>query len=379
MTTTQPKEIMTDRERLLNIMAGRSPDRIPWIPRPDIWYEANRLRGRLPAKYQGWTLDKIRRDLGMGTWETTDVYRAELRDVEVTTHEVGMELLTRYVTPVGTVSTRQRTSETLQQLGIVGQTVERMIKGPEDYPVVEYIVGHTDVIPIYDEYLARVGAIGDNGYPMAAGPMDPLSQLMLEFVGYNDVYYHLHDYPKQVASLSEALRHLASTIQGVILDSPARLVMSGSHFSSMMTPPKMFKEMMPYYQSFSERLHERGKFMVCHADGDTELLLELLVEAGYDAMDSFVTAPMVPVTLERAREVFGNKVVIWGGLPSTLLCDPTTDAEFEEYMTYLFRAIAPGDAFILAVADNIMPESKLERLERVVAMIEEYGSYPVGG
>ena len=375
MTTKQ--DGMTNRERILKIVAGESPDRVPWIPRPDIWYEANRLRGTLPAKYREATLDEVRRDLGMGTWDQAEVYRAELRGVDVITHEEGRDAVTEYVTPAGTVSTRLRTSETLQSAGIVGQKVERLIKGPDDYAAVEYMVAHTDVIPIYDEFMAREAWIGEHGCPLVLAPMDPISQLMLDFVGYNNVYYHLHDYPRQVASLSEALLDLAARMQDVVLDSPADLVFSGSHFGSMMTPPPVFRKMLPYYQAFAERIHARGKWMVCHADADTSLLLDLLVEAGYDMMDSFVTAPMVPVTLEQARAVFGRKVTIWGGLPSTLLCDPTTDAEFEAYMQYLLRTIAPGDAFILGVADNIMPESKLERIERVGELIEEYGRYPV--
>jgi len=368
---------MTNRERMLAVMAGRSPDRIPWIPRPEVWYEARRRAGTLPAKFRRMTLNEIRHALRMGTWINTPIFRTELHDVEVRTHEHGRALVAEHVTPAGTVSTRSRRSEKLEQLGMSGQEVEKMIKGPSDYPAVEYIYQHIEVLPNYEDYLAVERELGDDGYPMTWSFMDPLSEIMLELVGYNEVYYHLHDYPKLVASLSETLAAHAAKIQQVVLDSSARLVMCGSHFSSMMTPPKIFKQMMPFYQAFSERLHRRDKLMVCHADADTSQLLELLVEAGYDAMDSFVTAPMVPVTLERARAVFGNKVIIWGGLPSTLLCDPATDDEFEAYMRNLFRVIAPGDAFILAVADNIMMESKVERLERVADMVEEYGAYPV--
>ena len=57
---------MTNRERLLTIMAGRMPDRIPWIPRLQIWYEAHRRRGDLPERYRGWSLDEIERHLEMG-------------------------------------------------------------------------------------------------------------------------------------------------------------------------------------------------------------------------------------------------------------------------------------------------------------------------
>jgi hypothetical protein len=46
-------------------------------------------------------------------------------------------------------------------------------------------------------------------------------------------------------------------------------------------------------------------------------------------------------------------------------------------MIDLFRTIAPGDAFILGVADNVLAEAKLERVARVGEMVREYGVYPI--
>jgi len=46
-------------------------------------------------------------------------------------------------------------------------------------------------------------------------------------------------------------------------------------------------------------------------------------------------------------------------------------------MDDLFRTIAPGKAFILGVADNVMPGAKIERIRRVTEMIEKRGAYPV--
>ena len=93
--------------------------------------------------------------------------------------------------------------------------------------------------------------------------------------------------------------------------------------------------------------------------------------------ECFVTAPMVPLTMEKARAVWGTDVIIWGGIPSVLLCDPVRDAEFEAYMQQLFCTIAPGDAFILGVADNVMAEAKLSRIERVSEMVRERGQLPI--
>ncbi len=42
--------MMTNRERILAIMEGRSPDRIPWIPRMLLWWLAQRNAGTLPEK-----------------------------------------------------------------------------------------------------------------------------------------------------------------------------------------------------------------------------------------------------------------------------------------------------------------------------------------
>jgi len=145
-----------------------------------------------------------------------------------------------------------------------------------------------------------------------------------------------------------------------------------------MTPPHMFRKYItPYYKELSALLHARGKSLAWHADDDTKDLLAEIKEAGFDMSECFTTAPMVSVTLEEARAAWGRDVIIWGGVPSIIL-EPTFPAdEFEAYMRGVFRAIAPGDAFILGVADNVMPTSLIERVERISELVEQYGTYPV--
>ena len=38
-------------------------------------------------------------------------------------------------------------------------------------------------------------------------------------------------------------------------------------------------------------------------------------------------------------------------------------------MLDLFETVAPGDGFILGVADNVMPETKFERILRISEMV----------
>jgi len=370
---------MNNRERLMAIMARKSPDRIPWIARLEVWHKAHTLLGTLPEKYTGWSLPEIERDLGLDrSAREGRVFRTELHGVEVQSEERGDGTVTEYITPVGTVSTLQRRSAELERLGIVGLEVEHMIKGPGDYRVVEYLIEHTEVIPTYDQYRAYDEEIGEESLPIVFIGQDPMTRILQELIGYKDAYFHLRDCRDRLIHLLRVLQEQAAEVQQVVLDSPAMLILHGGNYDSQMTPPYLFEEyIVPYFRPFADRLHERGKFLACHADADTRLLLHLIKAAGFDMVDCFATAPMVSVTLQDARAVFGNDVIVWGGIPSVVLTDTFTDEEFQRYLLRLFHTIAPGDAFILGVSDCVMPGDKLERVARVSEMVREYGSYPI--
>ena len=53
------------------------------------------------------------------------------------------------------------------------------------------------------------------------------------------------------------------------------------------------------------------------------------------------------------------------------------DAPTEQFMDELFVAIAPGTALILGVADNVMPDAKIERIRRITQLVDQRGTYPM--
>ena len=114
-----------------------------------------------------------------------------------------------------------------------------------------------------------------------------------------------------------------------------------------------------------------------HADADLTGLEELVLEVGYDIAECLVTSPMAKITLQRCRQVWNDRIVIWGGIPSILLCEPFSDEQFEDYMRDLFCTIAPGNAFVLGVADMLVPATIWERFERIGALVEEWGICPI--
>ncbi len=372
---------MTNRERILAILEGQLPDRIPWIPRLQIWYDANRLSGTLPDEYNSLSLREVERRVFGGTAARDGViYRIKMENVEVRTRQVAeMDQVTEYETPVGVVTTRLRSTERLRQQGIQDAEVEFMLKRREDYAVVEYIIEHTRYEAAYDEYLEYEREVGDEGYPMINCGDCPFHHWMRALTGYNEAYFHLNDFPNEVESLLNTLTdRFKETVWQHMLDSPARLLMHGHHLSSYMTPPPLFEQyILPYYQELTPRLRDAGKVVALHGDNDTRQILGHIERAGFGMVECFVTAPMVETAMTEARAAWGDRVIIWGGVPSVILEEPYAEEQFEQYMDDLFRTIAPGGAFILGIADNAMPGSKIERIKRITELVEQRGDLPL--
>jgi hypothetical protein len=327
------------------------------------------------------TLREIERDLGVGApARDARVVRSQMHGVEVKEHWLtSMEKLTEYVTPLGTVSTLFRGSDYLRERDIQDLQVEFMLKRREDYAVVEYIIEHTTHTPTYDAYLAYEREIGGDGYPMVQEGDCPFHTFLRQLCGYNEGYYHLNDYTTEVEHLLTVMTQRdRQNVWPLIAASPARLILHGAHFSSQMTPPSVFATYIePYYQEFSALLHKRGKVLTLHADNDARAILKNIERAGYDMVECFATFPMVPTTLAEARAEWGERMIIWGGVPSYILEDNYSEADFEAYMDGLFKTIAPGRAFILGIADNALPGAKIERIRRISQMVAERGAYPI--
>ncbi len=377
--------MMTERERVLAILKGESPDRIPWIPRLLIWHRANSLAGTLPPQFNGMDLRESEKKLGMGNpARDGKIYRVEYKNMEVNVskerYEGGVREVSEFITPKGTVRYSTTTSDLFAGLGIEGHIrVEHPLKGPKDYDVWEYVVENTVYVPTYEEYIAYDQSVGNDGLPMVSTGDCPFHIWLLDLVGYEHAYLHLYDFPDRVNRLLDLMAQKEKeNMWEIVANSPATLILHGLHFDSQLTPPRYFsKYITPYYKEFTKLLHDSGKSLTWHADNDTSKLFPLVKEAGFDMVECFATDPLAKCTLKDAREAWGTSVIIWGGIPSVMLEDWYPAEDFESYMKNLFYTIAPGDAFIMGISDNIMPGAEVWRLERIAEMVEEYGYYPI--
>jgi hypothetical protein len=400
---------MTDKERMLRAARGEWADRLPWVPRIDLWHNANSLRGTLPARYRkDATLDEIADDIG-GGWHKVvpeflklrspddDVdrglgifrlrgmpYRAELTGVDREVQRAGDTTRVTYHTPVGSVSYASIYTEEMRRNGVsITWITEHVIKEPKDYRVVGYIFKNIKVSPDYENYLEFQRRVGEKGFAPAFGNSgaSPMQHIMRDFFDATKFYLELYDRPKELKSLCEDMEPFFEQLFQVLADCPAEIVFFGSNYDEMITYPPFFKDhILPYLQQFAGRLHSKGKLLMCHCDGENQGLLELLAESGMDIAEAICPKPMTKVTITDVKKAFRGKITIFGGVPSVALLEESMpDEEFERFMKNLFREIAPGDRFILGVSDTTPPDAKFERLRRITDMVNEWGRLPMRG
>ncbi len=188
---------MTHKDRILKVARGEMVDKIPYVPRLDLWHNANARAGTLPERHQGrsadeiaraegWALHKIVPEFdkpakpedtlhrGIGLYRLKEYlfdfeFSADV-DIEVRDESNPEEEMTRvgYHTPVGRVEVVHGYTKEMREAGAsISLVKEDAIKGPEDYKVLAHIFGNLKLTPSYEGFKAWQDGIGEDGVAVA--------------------------------------------------------------------------------------------------------------------------------------------------------------------------------------------------------------------
>jgi uroporphyrinogen-III decarboxylase len=393
---------MTHRERMLATLRGQPTDQIPWAPRMDLWYIAQRARGTLPPTFAGLTMVEVAENLdvachaiggdftlpgsgdnrlrGLGIDNHQDYpYRVELRGLPIESNDDGENLRTRIRTPAGDLFLHLYRSQQMARDGISLPFVKSYaIHSVADFEAVAQVFEHLVVIPTPDAYRAFHKRMGEQGLAVARGPLaaSPIHLILHELVAMDQFFYLYHDERERMHELAERMAPFFEAVLDALVACEAEVVFWGANYDQDLTWPPFFQaEITPWLQTVSDRLHAASKFVLTHIDGENKKLLPLYPACGFDVAESFCPAPMTKTTLAEMLQGLRPKTTVWGGIPSVALLDTAmADAGFERYLDELFTSIGAGDHLILGVADNVPPDANLERLEAIKQRISAFGA-----
>jgi hypothetical protein len=363
-------------------MRGEQPEHIPFIGRMNLWYNYHRTGGTLPERYQGYDLWAVHRDLnigilGFGAWMTT-FFKKVHRDVEITKTTDGNEETVDCTTPYGTLRTRHQVTDLLRGTVDTGRDIEVIFKGEQDYDALQYLMEHTDIVENYAEYEEFVDAIGEDGVALPFTGWVPMHEIMWRHMGVERFYFELQDHPSRLERLHEAVVQQQRQIIRLAAQCPATAIEVGGNYTEQLTPPHIFERYFaPFYREVAEVFESAGKILVAHGDGDMKQLLRCLMDAGVQVVEAVTPKPMTSIDIGETRALWGDQVTLWGGIPFAILTPQFSDAEFEAYMKELYRAVAPGERFVLGFGDNVPPEALFDRVLWIVDFHEKHGAYPI--
>jgi methylmalonyl-CoA mutase cobalamin-binding domain/chain len=396
------------QSRIMAAFRGAPVDRLPYVPRIDLWYLANSVAGTLPAQHAGRTQNEISRaegwalhhkyafasvgehsdhallHRGIGIFRTRDTVVDFVlpKDVEVRVHREGRLTRVEYHTPAGMVSNTLQYDETMKRLGIsIPLHTEHLIKGPQDYAPACHLFEHMDVVPNFERFNYWAGEeMRDDGVPVVAHfhGASPMQQIQRDLIDATQFFIHYKDHQKELRALVERMEPLYDKILKICCESPAQVVNWGSNFDDMLTYAPYFRqEIQPWVRKASETLGTAGKLLMCHTDGENFGLMDLIRDSGMHIAESICPAPMTKVTLAEYYRRWSGQLTLFGGIPSTIVLPETSEAEFEACLDELFRAVAPGTRMVVGIADQVPPQAVFSRLQRIGERVEREGRVPL--
>ena len=377
MTISATTGELTSRQRILAALNHRMGDRLAWAPYFRTWWESHQKAGNVPAFLQG--AGSYLEAFSYMDLDILDKGAAAAREVYEGVETVEEELpsgciKTRYMTPVGEVySIQERTSaydDTLYKTSYP-------FKSMADYPVIMHLLEVMHYEPSYEEYEERQSQAGNDGQYMSEVPSTPLHRLFINWMGYQDTCFALADYPDEMDQLMGLIFERNQEALEIAMRSPAPIILTPGCTNADFDTPRLYQRYaMPHLKMVSERCHAAGKRHVAHMCGKLKPLLPLIAEAGLDGIESLTPPPYADTYLWEAREALPGVCII-GGVSPHLLVGHWTRHEIEDYLRELFRRMAPGDDFILAVSDDTPCDAEIERFIWIRELLDECGQLPL--
>jgi hypothetical protein len=353
---------MTPRERIVAVLRGETPDRIPFtIKRPQP------QRGEVERKL---------RNEGLAVCIEELPFTTRRPNVEVIQREYWKNGRTHIAetlrTPVGEV-----TQAWIVEPGYNSRHRAKFpVVRPEDYAVVEFIMRDEVYTPAMDAFCREERILGQDGLVFGGwlGPT-PLLQMLWELLGTGTFCVDIVEHPREFKSLHDALFDKQRERVQLVADSPALVAHLNENLSGEMIGPKRFREyVLPVYEEYRAILQPKGKLLAAHCDGLLKCVAEPLADSALDIIEAFCPFPNSDMTMAEARRQWPDKI-IWINFPSPLHLEPPE--RMDGYVREILEAAAPCDRFLFGITEDI-PEGVWQKsLPAISKALQKYGKLPL--
>ncbi|MCP4752588.1 MAG: hypothetical protein GY866_17000 [Proteobacteria bacterium] len=147
-----------------------------------------------------------------------------------------------------------------------------------------------------------------------------------------------------------------------------------AHNPGPLMSPKHYDEFIgPYHKEICDYVHKKGNKIIKHSDGNLDLLVPGLLEAGFDGIH-----PIQPqcMDIEETKRNFGKRTCLLGNIDCCYLLVTGTPDEVRQSVKETIAKAAPGGGYIISSSNSIHPGCQPENYLAMVEAAHKYGRYP---
>ncbi len=346
----------TSRDRVLSVLAGDKPDRVPFIiwnnklPSPEIEARLLELDACIIVKSTVWHMRfdevEVRRELlspnADGHVRTRTVYRTTAGEVnEVHSNMPGTSWLEKHI-----------------------------FESPTDYDAIEALLLARRYTPAFDAFRAA-----DNHYPGAclARPgtvHNPLHELIYEIFGIENFCLEWADNRERVLRLVELMTDDVDRRVQIMAESPAQLCVIDGNTEISVVGMDLYRQFyLPHIERACQTLHAAGKYAGAHLDGNNRLIVNEVAGTALDYIESFTPPPDCDLPLTEARRAWPEKTLMINFPSSLHLQGPAAIRAHARRL--LEEGVGNGRRFMVGVLEDV-PNRGVETL---VPLAEEVAAW----
>jgi hypothetical protein len=345
------------KTRILTAMTWGEPDRIPLTV-----YDWMLPRG---------ATERYLRDAGVGLIVRLPGHRVQHRAVEVVSreyYEQGRKLVRRTIkTPVGDV---WQTLEPDPAYETSNWIHEHFIKGPDDYPVLEFY--YQDMV-FRDNFSAIRDAqrrVGGDGIVILRIAKSPVQEMLYQMMGLERFAFDYQERRDLFDSLHAVMMKRYEELYAFAADSPAEILQLGDNIYSDMVGRERFQRyLMPEYENIMARLRGTGKLLAVHMDGNLKSLAADIAAAKFDIVEAMTPPPMGDISVREGRALWPDKA-LWINFTSPVHIEPPD--MIEAHTRLLVEEAGSKRGFAISITEDA-PVTALEQSLAVISrVLQEY-------
>ena len=356
---------MTPEERVQAVLFRRGADQVPFTVYQGM---VSQCRAERRLRNEGLCIVRLTRVYDTGTPDVTE---------KVCRYRENGRLKERkdYYTPHGDLFTVSKNVDMDAPNQTTSWYEQKLFKGPEDYGAIRFMIENRVHSPDYERFMRAQASMEGDVLLRSEIAYEPMQEILISIMDLRNFAFEWKKNRDEVLSLYQALVKDRNKIYPIVARSPAQFSNYGGNVAPEILGAERFeKYVLPDYQECAAVMHECGKLVGSHLDGDNKSIASLIAESDLDYIEAFTPYPDTKMSVKDALEAWPDKI-LWMNFPSSVhLQNPE---EIERVTLDILEQAKPGDRLIMGVTEDVPEDHWRKSLLTISHVLNTHGTLPI--